>query len=85
MRKVQESVRQSRARLTLVDPSIIHITIKFLGEIEAARVGPVTEALKGIRLDPFDIAITGISTNNPRNPRVVWGTIGDRGECRQLF
>jgi 2'-5' RNA ligase len=85
MRKVQESVRQSRARLTLVDPSIIHITIKFLGEIHATRIGPVTDALKGIRLEPFDITITGVSTNNPRNPRVVWGTVGDRGECRQLF
>jgi 2'-5' RNA ligase len=85
MREVQEAIRQSRARLNLVDPSIIHITIKFLGEIEVTKVGPVSEALREIRLEPFDLSITGISTNSNRNPRVVWGTVGDRGECRHLF
>ena len=85
MHEVQEAIRQSRARLNLVDPSIIHITIKFLGEIEATQVGEVSEALMKIRLEPFDLSITGISTNNNRNPRVIWGTIGDRGECRALF
>ncbi len=85
MREVQEAIRQSRARLNLVDPSIIHITIKFLGEIEATKVGPVSEALRKIRDEPFDLAITGVSTNNTRNPRVVWGTVGDRGQCRHLF
>lgn len=85
IREVQEVIRQSRARLTLVDPSLIHITIKFLGEIETSRVESVCNALREIRLPPFDLSITGISTNNNRNPRVVWGTVGDRGECRGLF
>ncbi len=85
MGEVQYAIRQSRARLNLVDPSIIHITIKFLGEIDATRVGPVSEALREIRFSPFDLFISGISTNNDRNPRVVWGTIGDRGECMRLF
>jgi RNA 2',3'-cyclic 3'-phosphodiesterase len=85
MRDVQDAIRQSRARLNLVDPSIIHITIKFLGEIQTTRVGPVIEALGEIRREPFNLSITGISTNNNRNPRVVWGTVGDRGECARLF
>ena len=85
MGDVQETIRHSRARLNLVDPSIIHITIKFLGEIEAATVGPVSDALREIRLNPFNLAITGISTNNNKKPRVVWGTVGDRGECKVLF
>jgi 2'-5' RNA ligase len=73
MHEVQAAIRQSRARLNLVDPSIIHITIKFLGEIEATKMGPVSEVLSKIRDEPFDLAITGVSTNNTRNPRV-----GDR-------
>lgn len=85
LRGVQEAIRKSRARLNFVDPSIIHVTIKFLGEIEAPSVGQVSEALRDIRLEPFDLSITGISTNNNRNPRVVWGVVGDRGGCRGLF
>jgi len=85
LRVVQEAFRQSRARLTLVDPSIIHITLKFLGEIDTAQVGLVGKALQEIRLEPFDLTITGVSTNSTRNPRVIWGTVGDRGECRLLF
>ncbi len=85
MREVQDVIRQSRARLNLVDPSLIHITLKFLGEVEATRVDQVSEALIDIRCEPFDITITGISTNNPKNPRVVWGLVEDRGGCRSLF
>ena len=85
MREVQEAIRKSGARITLVDPAIIHITIKFLGEIEAPRVGPVREALSEVILEPFDLTITGISANNNRNPRVIWGTAGDSGGCRLLF
>ena len=85
MREVQEAIRKSGARITLVDPAIIHITIKFLGEIEATRAGEVSGALREIILEPFDLSITGISTNNNRNPRVVWGTVGDRGGCGLLF
>jgi len=85
MREVQEAIRKSGARITLVDPAIIHITIKFLGEIEATRAGEVSGALREIILDSFDLSITGISTNNNRNPRVVWGTVGDRGGCGLLF
>ncbi len=85
LREVEEAIRKSRARLNLVDPSIIHITVKFLGEIQPGRVGLITEALKEIKLEPFNISITGISTNNNRNPRIVWGTVEDRGECNLLF
>jgi RNA 2',3'-cyclic 3'-phosphodiesterase len=68
-----------------VDPSIIHITVKFLGEIGESQVTQVREALENIRLEPFTIRLTGISLNNTRNPRVVWGTVLDQGECSNLF
>ena len=85
MREAQAAVKATRAKVTLVDPSLIHITLKFLGEVPESRVAEVCGALREIKMDPFTISVNGISVNNSRNPRVVWGVIGDRGECGSLF
>ena len=45
-----------------------HLTLKFLGEVEEARLPALREALAGVRMDPFDIRVRGIGTF----PRVVW-------------
>jgi RNA 2',3'-cyclic 3'-phosphodiesterase len=84
IRKIQQDLRQCRARLTLVDPGIIHITVKFLGEVDERDLEPVSRALKEIQIDPFSIDVTGIGVNNPRRPRVVWAHILDRGESAVL-
>lgn len=84
LRKPQELLKQSRARLSLVDPAIIHITLKFIGEVPPERAEQIMPALATINLGPFDIRITGIGSNNPRQPRVIWCTIEDAGSSAAL-
>lgn len=84
LRKPQAIVKQSRARLSLVDPEIIHMTLKFIGEVSPERVELIASALRAIRTGPFELRISGIGSNNPRQPRVIWCTIEDGGRSAAL-
>lgn len=81
---IQSIFRQSRARLTLVDPGIIHITLKFIGEVPDSTAREIADVLDHVRGEPFTIRVTGISGNNPRQPRVIWAHAEDGGICAAL-
>jgi 2'-5' RNA ligase len=83
--KSQDLLRGSTSRLTFVDPAIIHITLKFLGEVDERKIPPVKEALNTIRVEPFSVTGRMLTTNDPRRPRTVWCTIEDNGQSRELF
>jgi 2'-5' RNA ligase len=83
--KAQNVLRECTSRLTFVDPAIIHITVKFLGDVDERKIPPVKEALSTIRADPFPVTGRMITVNDPRRPRTVWCTIDDDGRSRQLF
>ncbi len=84
LRSCQEILAKSKARLTMVEPGIIHITIKFLGEVPPHSVGAISLALNGVALEPFDLTLTGITANDMRRPRVVWAAVEDGGMLSRL-
>jgi len=83
-RESQEILRRSSGRLAIVDPANLHLTVKFLGEIDPARVGPVAEALRAVRADPFSLTVGHAVCNPPRRPRVIWCDVTDGGESAAL-
>jgi len=84
LRESQEILKQCTARLTLVNPDSIHLTLKFLGEVMTDRIPSVCDALREIREVPFGMKIGGISGNSPSRPRVIWCTIQDSGASTSL-
>ena len=46
LKEAQETLRSCSARLTFVEPELIHITLKFLGEVEEKDLPQVIDALK---------------------------------------
>jgi 2'-5' RNA ligase len=85
MRGPQGILAGCRARLTVVNPPSIHITLKFLGEIDERTLGRVREALSALRFEPFEISVGGVRGNPPSSPRVIWCEVHDSGGCRRLF
>jgi 2'-5' RNA ligase len=68
-----------------VDPDIMHLTLKFLGNIDTALVTRITAALeqacRGVR--PFPIELNGLGVfPNARRVQVVW--VGLTGEVEKL-
>ncbi|MBS7655866.1 RNA 2',3'-cyclic phosphodiesterase [Candidatus Bathyarchaeota archaeon] len=71
--KIQKVLERSNADLKLVEPQNIHVTLKFLGEIEEAKVNKVIEALKTIQFKSFKINLKGLGAFPTINyPRVLW-------------
>ena len=64
-----------------VRPESIHLPLKFMGDIPAAMVERVLEALPPVaaRFGPFELSISGLGVfPNSRRPRVLWaGVHGD--------
>jgi 2'-5' RNA ligase len=81
----QGVLRECRARLTLVEPALIHITTKFLGEVADEKIPAVMDALRRVTAAPFLVSAHRITVNNPSRPHTVWCTIDDAGESGQVF
>ncbi len=57
----------------LVEPSLVHVTLKFLGEIPEKTVARVGEALRAVDCPRFEAQVKGVGVfPSPRRIRVVW-------------
>lgn len=91
--KLKEGLAQLEAQLKLgkpsavkwVDPSGIHLTLKFLGNITVDRISAITRALEEAtrELSPFQLKVTGLGVfPNLKRVQVAWVGIG--GEVDKL-
>jgi len=81
----QETIRGCNAHLAFVDPKNIHITIKFLGEVEQEKLKKVMEAIRLVTFSSFPIKTGIVTVNNPKRPHTVWCAIDDAGMGERLF
>lgn len=55
------------------DPEQMHLTVRFIGEVEEHVFEEVLDALGTVRVDPFDLELRGVGHFPPRGqPRVLW-------------
>jgi RNA 2',3'-cyclic 3'-phosphodiesterase len=77
-RRAWEASRPLRAAhlpVRWVAEEALHLTLRFLGEVEPERAGPIGEALAGAvgRARPFAVALGGVGAfPSLTRPRVVW-------------
>lgn len=65
--------RLAEPGLRLVEPANLHITLKFLGEIDETKLPEIISRLSSIRAAPFEIELGGLGAfPSPRYIRVVW-------------
>jgi len=55
--------------IKLVEPELVHITLKFLGNIHESNIKAIALALSKIRCKPFQASIKGVGTFHLR---VIW-------------
>ncbi len=69
----QKGLEQTGAQLKLVNPEIMHLTLRFLGEIPASTVERVKEAMSNLRFPSFDVDFQGLGAfPNVKRINVVW-------------
>ena len=69
--------------LRLVRPELVHVTIKFLGDVPDAKLDRVNDALGKVIVAPFPAHVAGMGTFPGRDIRVVW--LGLEGNFDELF
>ncbi|MDE2522457.1 MAG: RNA 2',3'-cyclic phosphodiesterase [Methanocorpusculum sp.] len=77
------SLQGTPARITAVQAPLMHITLRFLGEISESEIPKITAALQGIRASPYQITVSGVGVFG-RPPRVIKADIADGGATADL-
>jgi len=70
-------------KFKLVDPSLVHITMKFLGEVPEEQIDEIAKAMDDISYAPFEVSLRGVGAfPKPKFAKVVW--IGCEGNFDEL-
>jgi 2'-5' RNA ligase len=84
--KVQQDLKALRLKAGWVRPQNIHLTLKFLGNINTDDIGKIGGAMKAAaeEFEPFTLTVGGIGFfPGIKRPRVIWVGVG--GQTQDLF
>ncbi len=73
--KLQQEFKQCGADVRWVKPGSIHLTLKFLGDIDEKIVDDIVKILQKVseKYEAFNLTLSGIGVfPNNRSPRVLW-------------
>jgi 2'-5' RNA ligase len=74
--EVQKELQSSKADLNLVNPQIIHFTLRFFGEISEQEADRVRERISTVRQEPFSVKLEGVGVfPSPSHISVVWAGV----------
>ena len=85
--EIYNLLKKTKAKLKMVEPQNIHLTIKFLGEIDEKTAEKVKEELhEAVReIEPFKAMLKGTGVFPGKNHiRVIWIGFHDEGETLKL-
>jgi 2'-5' RNA ligase len=76
--ELQGELKKTGADIRWVKPENIHLTLKFLGDIEEESTGSIIHVIKGTcsRFEPLTLEIRGVGVfPNAKSPRVIWAGV----------
>lgn len=79
LRSAISQLRSINSGVKWVRPESIHLTLKFLGNIEEELVGPVSQQLDSVAgsYPEFELGLSGLGVfPGQRRPRVIWAGLG---------
>jgi 2'-5' RNA ligase len=57
------------------EPEDMHLTLRFIGEVDEDVAHDIDSVLAGLRAAPFDISLTGIGEFGGKTPRMLWAGV----------
>jgi 2'-5' RNA ligase len=70
IKKIQEQLPEFKGKKTEIEN--LHLTLKFLGEIDEVKIGEVKEKLREIKIEKFETEIDEIGVFSEKFIRIVW-------------
>ena len=62
----------------------LHLTLRFIGEVERPLADDIALALTRIRSDPFDLGVSGVGLFEQRSRGALWAGVQPRGPVAAL-
>lgn len=87
LHKAAAPLRNSGMPVRWAEPSALHLTLKFLGEVRPQNVNAVMEAVRAVaaKAVPHDVELGGFGAfPTIRRPRVIWAGAEAKPELRSL-
>lgn len=86
VKRVLKSLEDFLEGVKTVPVHQMHLTIRFLGDVEKKRLHLLNDELKEIRLPRFKMNINGVGFfPGMRNPRVVWAGVEENAHLQKLY
>jgi 2'-5' RNA ligase len=76
--ELREALAPAIEEVKWVEPENIHLTLKFLGDVEEGDLYAVCKAAEAVAADrvPFEVVVAGVGAfPNERRPRVIWAGV----------
>lgn len=85
--EAQEKLVKSGADLKPVEPENIHVTMRFLGDIQSSMIDKIHSEMEQAVFKPFDVEIRGVGAfPSTKYARVVWAGIKEGTDgLRDIF
>ncbi|NPA74974.1 MAG: RNA 2',3'-cyclic phosphodiesterase [Euryarchaeota archaeon] len=85
IRELQKAINRS-GRVKLVEPENVHLTLKFLGEIDKSKLPEIMNGVGACKIPEFQIRLKGIGFfPNEHYVKVVWIGVDDGGSASSLM
>jgi 2'-5' RNA ligase len=68
-----------------IEPEDMHITLRFVGDIDGRTADDFADALAEVRARPFSLSVQGAGAFGGREPRVLWAGIAAEPELDALY
>ncbi|MFQ5772666.1 MAG: RNA 2',3'-cyclic phosphodiesterase, partial [bacterium] len=86
--RVQEELIKAKERISWTRPENIHLTLKFLGEVEEHKITPIAAVIESVakEMHPFAFIVKDLGAfPNFRRARILWvGVENATEECAQI-
>jgi RNA 2',3'-cyclic 3'-phosphodiesterase len=67
-----------------VDPENYHVTLRFIGDVDATMANDAASVLDGVSRPAFDLRIEGLSSFGGRKPRAIVATVAPTRQLTEL-
>ena len=64
--------------LRWVSDDNLHLTLRFIGEVERPLADDIAQALERVRFDPFELRLAGVGQFEQRNGGALWAAVEPR-------
>lgn len=66
------------------DDAQLHLTLRFIGEVDRHRAEDVAAALGSVRHQPFEVSLSGVGSFGKRGKGALWAGVAPHDELKRL-